>query len=658
MHRGETALTDLSLLCLEAQLWRQAGRGAAGRLLLARVLTAHAQFLEVSGRGRRCCRARAGAGAGGGRGGAGALVGRRGARRRLRPGPAPGGRGARPAARGVPARLAGLDRDPFWRSNLSRDMAQYAAEGGDYGQALHWIGEAEAAAVRLTDPTPLRLARHIRAYLLLRLRRWRRPCPCCRPTPTPTSISTSTRSRTGSRRWRAWASAARPPTGSTASTPRSAPAACPPRGRTPWPGRWNVAPGENSEEPTRKGGPIRCGQRRAVLIPGRLTSAGGMTTSPFPLYNRAPIPCALGIGSGHWWMASRPSGVSARRLRRPSSSVWVTVTFLWAAFEMPDGRGTALDVLDRAAARGVDVRLLFWRPDAKPRTWKRNAFWGSVDHIRQLEARRSGVRIRWDQAHPGFCQHQKSWLIDAGGENETAFVGGINLNPHSMVAPGHRGEGQNHDAYVEVAGPSAVDVHHNFVQRWNEASERLAEDGRWGMGSETDLPFPSRVPAQRGSALVQIQRTMHRGRYTDGRPAPGGAAFDIASGERSIFDQYCAAIGAAQRSIYIENQYIAVPEIVACLHQALQRGVEVVVLLPAEPDGFGPFRCPDSKPSSKLGRPSVRTSTSRWQASRASGPTAGASQSTCMPNSCWWMMYGPRLARAICTAFRSSETGR
>lgn len=267
-----------------------------------------------------------------------------------------------------------------------------------------------------------------------------------------------------------------------------------------------------------------------------------------------------------------------------TSSVWATVTFMWATFAMPGERGTALDVLDRAAARGVDVRLICWRPDAETEALKRNAFWGSVEHIAHLAARGSGVRIRWDRAHPGFCQHQKSWLIDAGGERETAFVGGINLNPHSMAAPGHHGEGQNHDVYVEVAGPSVVDIHHNFVQRWNEASERHAADGRWGMGSETDLPFPTHVPAQRGTVPVQIQRTMHRDRYTDGRPAPEGISFDITAGERSIFDHYCVALGAAERSIYIENQYIEVPEIVACLHQALQRGVAVVALLPTKPD--------------------------------------------------------------------------
>jgi len=151
-----------------------------------------------------------------------------------------------------------------------------------------------------------------------------------------------------------------------------------------------------------------------------------------------------------------------------------------------------------------------------------------------------------------------------------------------MVSPGHRGEGQNHDVYLELAGPSAVDVHHNFVQRWNEASERHSAEGRWGSGSEIDLPFPSRSPSRRGDALVQIQRTIHSGRYRDGRATPEGAPFDIEAGERSNFDQYCAAINSARRSIYIEQQHVDVPEIIDCLRQAVLRGVEVVAVVPAE----------------------------------------------------------------------------
>jgi phosphatidylserine/phosphatidylglycerophosphate/cardiolipin synthase-like enzyme len=101
--------------------------------------------------------------------------------------------------------------------------------------------------------------------------------------------------------------------------------------------------------------------------------------------------------------------------------------------------------------------------------------------------------------------------MDTGDEGEIAFLGGINLNPNSLVDPGHpchQGGTQNHDVYVEIAGPSTVDVHHNFVQRWNEASERFAGDGRWGRGSENDLPFPTRIVRwSRYSALYTLIAT-------------------------------------------------------------------------------------------------------------------------------------------------------
>jgi len=163
-------------------------------------------------------------------------------------------------------------------------------------------------------------------------------------------------------------------------------------------------------------------------------------------------------------------------------------------------------------------------------------------------------------------------------------VGGINLNPHSVVMPGHRGEGQNHDVYVEVAGPSTVDVQHNFVQRWNEASESSSPGGSWGSGGETVLAFPDRIPGARGDAVVQIQRTMHAGRYRDGRATPGGSPFDIGAGEQANFEQCCDAIAAARRSIYIENQYLEVQPIVDGLRAALQRRVEVILLMPFIPD--------------------------------------------------------------------------
>ena len=72
---------------------------------------------------------------------------------------------------------------------------------------------------------------------------------------------------------------------------------------------------------------------------------------------------------------------------------------------------------------------------------------GEREQIDLLRKSASSILIRWDRAQPGYCRHQKSWLIDAGSLAETVFLGGLNFNPHSMVAPGHRGKGQNHDVY-------------------------------------------------------------------------------------------------------------------------------------------------------------------------------------------------------------------
>jgi phosphatidylserine/phosphatidylglycerophosphate/cardiolipin synthase-like enzyme len=265
-------------------------------------------------------------------------------------------------------------------------------------------------------------------------------------------------------------------------------------------------------------------------------------------------------------------------------SVWVAVTFLASDFEMPGGRGTVFDVLDRAVERGLDVRVIFWRPNPESSGYGRT-FSGSPADRELLRARSSRFRARWDRAAAGYCQHQKSWLIDAGQSSETAFIGGINPT-FAVFEPGHRGDDHRHDVYVEVAGPSATDVHHNFVQRWNEASERAAEDGAWGHTGDDDLSFPAHASGPRGDSLVQIQRNLAAGRYSDGRATPGGHPYDIAAGERTIFEQYGQAIDAARRSIHIENQALPVPVMAVKLEEALKRGVDVALLVPAEPENY------------------------------------------------------------------------
>ena len=266
-------------------------------------------------------------------------------------------------------------------------------------------------------------------------------------------------------------------------------------------------------------------------------------------------------------------------------SVWVTIAFHDENFRMPGDHGTLFDVLDRAAARGLDVRALFWRINEQSGYPETAVFSGLPEHRDMLKARGSRFQARWDQAQKQYCQHQKSWTIDAGQSGEIAFVGGINLSIPSVVAPGHGGgtEGHIHDVYVEVEGPSASDVHHNFVQRWNEASERHHDHGIWpDAQSQSDLIFPTALSSHAGSSLVQIQRTVRAGHYTDETNAPDHQSFEIASGEHSIIEQYVSAIDSAQDTIYVEDQAIGSHHVVERLDVALARGVGVVYLVPAD----------------------------------------------------------------------------
>lgn len=117
--------------------------------------------------------------------------------------------------------------------------------------------------------------------------------------------------------------------------------------------------------------------------------------------------------------------------------------------------------------------------------------------------------------------------------------------------------------------------------------KRVSEQSRMVYGLTTATMiwlFPNMCRERAGRAWCKSSATSTPGLYRDGRPSPGTVPFDIASGESTIREQYLAAIDAARRSIYIENQALSVGIILDCLKQAIERGVETVLLLPAEPE--------------------------------------------------------------------------
>jgi cardiolipin synthase A/B len=266
-------------------------------------------------------------------------------------------------------------------------------------------------------------------------------------------------------------------------------------------------------------------------------------------------------------------------------SVWLTVAWIWETFRLPGDRGSLFDFLDAAVARGLDVRVIFYRHTAEGSFPRHIIFEGTAEQRLWLEGRGSRFFARWDSTPVWSFHHQKSWVIDAGHPSEVAFVGGMNMRPSTLGTRGHvsvDGTTQDHDAYLEIAGPCATDVQHNFVQRWNEASERHKNDGLFGHLPDDMLPLPSRLSPARGHVVAQVQRTVPNDHYAEGAWALRDAGYDIAAGEFSVEEQYARAIDAARQSIYIENQAFSSLPMLARLKRALERGVQIAVVVPAQ----------------------------------------------------------------------------
>jgi phosphatidylserine/phosphatidylglycerophosphate/cardiolipin synthase-like enzyme len=225
-------------------------------------------------------------------------------------------------------------------------------------------------------------------------------------------------------------------------------------------------------------------------------------------------------------------------------------------------RGThpiVLGELLAETAERIPVRVLVWAGSPVP------VFHPTRDEVAEtLETlkRRTRIRVEADpREHPVHCHHEKVIVIDG----RLAFVGGIDmtdlagdrydLNSH----PARRRLGW-HDVGTCLQGPAVADVADHFAMRWRELTGEQLEG--------TQAPEPA------GRSTVQVTRTVANGMY-DALPR----------GEFGVFETYLAAIESAELFIYLENQFLWSPEIVARLAAKLRKppvdDFRIVILLPS-----------------------------------------------------------------------------
>jgi phosphatidylserine/phosphatidylglycerophosphate/cardiolipin synthase-like enzyme len=243
---------------------------------------------------------------------------------------------------------------------------------------------------------------------------------------------------------------------------------------------------------------------------------------------------------------------------RARRHVHISSWHLEPAFQ-PARPGSPVRELLAEAAERVPVRVLVWAGAPVP------VFTPARRRVRaEREALVRGTRIRCELDHCTralHCHHEKLVIVD----DEVAFVGGIDLTTLAGDRFDHRHHPWRapaigwHDAATRLRGPVVRDVAAHFALRWEGVTREALEP-------------PDPAPA--GDVTVQLVRTL-----------PEGAYRALPRGEFSILETYLRALRSARSLIYLENQFLWSPEIVAVLEDKLRRppsdDFRLVVLLPA-----------------------------------------------------------------------------
>ncbi|MGB8337139.1 MAG: VTT domain-containing protein [Desulfobacterales bacterium] len=189
------------------------------------------------------------------------------------------------------------------------------------------------------------------------------------------------------------------------------------------------------------------------------------------------------------------------------------------------------------------------------------------------------ISFQMDEKHPiGASQHQKVVVID----DAVAFCGGIDLSKNRWDTPEHQPQdphrktpegdeyGPFHDAQIMVDGDAAASLGDLFRDRWRWATGKMLP----AQESPHHPPWPSSIEPDLTDASVGISRTL---------PAYKGR-----EEVREIQQLYQDGIAAAEKLIYIENQYLTAGDIAGLLVERLRQenGPEIVVVLPRNSSGW------------------------------------------------------------------------
>lgn len=239
-----------------------------------------------------------------------------------------------------------------------------------------------------------------------------------------------------------------------------------------------------------------------------------------------------------------------------------------------DGEGELLPFLSRLCAERPElhVYVLAWDFSVNyALEWE-----GSQQQ--KFEAAGHGrIRFRFDGHHPvGGSHHQKLVVVDG----QVAFVGGLDFCAGDWDDRSHRAyradradagqepHGPYHDLQAFVTGPAAAELADYFRQRWRRAT-----------GEELELPAPQ------GPAPV-VQPTVALAGRRVALSENRAPTLTSTNATFQIRQLYLDAIAAADRLLYLENQYFSSQAVLEALLARMRAPgrprLEIVMVLPKQ----------------------------------------------------------------------------
>ncbi len=232
------------------------------------------------------------------------------------------------------------------------------------------------------------------------------------------------------------------------------------------------------------------------------------------------------------------------------------------------------DLLYSKTQSGVDVRILLWMNRllvvGVGRHWTgyNTCVWNihAVHALRKMGAPAAQFlkdRVLLD--YSGTRSHHAKYTVVKAGNDETAFVGGLDFARDRIATPGHM-DNSWHDIGVKLVGKAIMKVHDDFVTRWKECVSLPVPSAFEVFNPDIIATEPLQLSSTQTSIVVNPSEEIQVLRSYDKIKFMSPWWPDIlpwtllpSNGVREIREYYKERISQATEYIYVEDQEFNAP---------------------------------------------------------------------------------------------------